>query len=86
VDELNVFLSSGEVQNAAVSIEFAKVKTFQGKILLLLLQSTLYYLFHVTLTYTIFLNIDKVQVQNCKFCTRIKYNVNFKEASELKSR
>ena len=86
VDELNVFLSSGEVQNAAVSIEFAKVKTFQGKILLLLLQSTLYYLFYVTLTYTVFLNIDKVQVQNCKFCTRIKYNVNFKEASELKSR
>ncbi|XP_027906001.1 replication factor A protein 1-like, partial [Vigna unguiculata] len=58
VDELNVFLSSGEVQNCAISIEFAKVKTFQ----------------------------DKVQLQNCKFCTRIKYNVNFKEASELKSR
>jgi len=86
VDELNVFLSSGEVQNVAVSIEFVKVKTFQGKILLLLLQSTLYYLFHVNLTYTIFLNIHKVQVQNCKFYTRIKYNVNFKEASELKSR
>jgi len=37
VDELNVFLSSGEVQNSAISIEFAKVKTFQGKLLLLLL-------------------------------------------------
>ncbi|XP_027916000.1 uncharacterized protein LOC114175441 [Vigna unguiculata] len=30
--------------------------------------------------------VDKVQVQNCKFYTRIKYNVNFNEASELKSR
>jgi len=86
VDELNVFLSSGEVQNVAISIEFAKVKTFQGKLLLLLLYICYYYLFHVTLTYTIFLNLDKVQVQNCKFCTRIKYNINFKEASELKSR
>jgi len=86
VDELNVFLSSGEVQDAAISIEFANVKTFQGKLLLLLLYICYYYLFHGTLTYTIFLNLDKVQVQNCKFCTRIKYNVNFKEASELKSR
>jgi len=53
VDELNVFLSSGEVQNAAVSIEFAKVKTFQGKIFLfykvvsttyaMLLSHTLYF-------------------------------------------
>jgi len=29
VDELNVFLSSGEVQNVVVSIEFAKVKVFK---------------------------------------------------------
>jgi len=37
VDELNVFLSNGEVQSAAISIEFAKVKTFQAKPFLLVL-------------------------------------------------
>jgi len=86
VDEPNVFLSSGEVQNTTISIEFAKVKTFQGKLFLLVLYISYYYLFDVSFTYTIFLNLDKVQVQNCKLCTRIKYNVDFKEASKLKSR
>jgi len=30
VDELNAFLPSAEVQNVVVSIEFGKVKVFQG--------------------------------------------------------
>jgi len=36
-------------------------------------------------SHTLFFILDKVQVQNCKFCT-IKYNVDFKETSELKTR
>lgn len=32
VDELNPFYASGEVQNAIVTIQFAKVNMFQGKI------------------------------------------------------
>ena len=82
---MNVFLSSGEVQNPAIIIEFAKTKTFQGKTFLLVLYIFYYTIINVILTYTFFI-LDKVQVQNCKFCTRIKYNVGFKEASELKSR
>jgi len=54
VDELNVFLSSGEVQNAAISIQFAKVKTFQGKTFLLVLYILDYTIINVSLTYTIF--------------------------------
>lgn len=30
VDELNAFLASGEVENAVVILQFAKVKLFQG--------------------------------------------------------
>jgi len=30
VDDLNVFLGSGEVQNVVISIEFAKLKLFRG--------------------------------------------------------
>jgi len=30
VDELNAFLSSGELQNVVISVQFAKVKIFQG--------------------------------------------------------
>jgi len=30
VDELNTFLSSGELQNVVISLQFAKVKIFQG--------------------------------------------------------
>ena len=30
VDELNAFLASGEVQKVVISIEFAKLKLFQG--------------------------------------------------------
>ena len=55
MDELNVFLSSGEVQNAAISIEFAKVKTSLGNLFLLVLYISYYYLFDVSFTYTFFL-------------------------------
>ena len=54
MDELNVFLSSGEVQNAAMSIEFAKVKTFQGKLCLLVLYISYYTIISVSFKYTIF--------------------------------
>jgi len=30
VDDLNAFLASREVQNVVISIEFAKLKLFQG--------------------------------------------------------
>jgi len=30
VDELNAFLSSGELQNVVISVQFAKVKIFHG--------------------------------------------------------
>ena len=30
VDELNAFLSRGELQNVIISVQFAKVKIFQG--------------------------------------------------------
>ena len=30
VDELNSFLSSGKLQNVVISLQFAKVKIFQG--------------------------------------------------------
>jgi len=53
VDELNVFLSSGEVQNAEISIEFAKIKTFQGKMFLLVLYIIHYTITNVSITYTI---------------------------------
>lgn len=33
VDELNAFLASSEIQNAVISIQFAKVKIFQGILL-----------------------------------------------------
>jgi len=54
VDELNVFLSSGEVQNVVISIKFAKVKTFQGKPFLLVVYIFYYTIINVSLTYTIF--------------------------------
>jgi len=68
---------NGKVQNATISIEFAKVKIFQGKLVITLLWMLVWD--------TLFCNLDKIQVHNCKYCTRIKYNVDFKEASELKS-
>jgi len=46
VDKLNGFLSIGEVQNVVISIEFAKVKSFQGIILIFII--SLYFFFIMT--------------------------------------
>jgi len=54
VDGHQFFLAIGEVQNAATSVEFAKVKTFQGKLLLLVLYISYYTIINVILSYIIF--------------------------------
>ncbi|KAK8467756.1 hypothetical protein PHAVU_007G143500, partial [Phaseolus vulgaris] len=58
VDELNAFLSFGEVENIVISVHFAKVKIFQ----------------------------DKVFLQNSLDCTKIIYNIQSKDATELKKK
>ncbi|ESW33865.1 hypothetical protein PHAVU_001G105000 [Phaseolus vulgaris] len=57
-NELNAFLSCGELQNIVISVQFAKVKIFQ----------------------------EKVCLQNCLDCTKIIYNIQSKDAIELKKR
>ena len=54
MDGHQFFLAIGEVQNAATSVEFAKVKTFQGKLLLLVLYISYYTIINVILSYIIF--------------------------------
>jgi len=85
MEELNDFLSFGEVQNAIISIDFLKLELFKV------------YCYHSRYTFFLYYyeccfeihyssNLDKVQVQNRKYYNRFQYNVDFKEASELKLR
>jgi len=44
VDGLNGFLSTGEIQNVVISIEFAKVKSFQGIFLLFMISLLFFFI------------------------------------------
>jgi len=61
VDKLNDFLSFGEVQNVVINIEFAKVKIFQGILLLFMIYIFLHY-YECCFELHYSSNIDKVQV------------------------
>lgn len=65
VEELNTFLSSGDIENAVVIVQFAKVKNFQGIHSYVILKF-FNFLFSISQYFNLFVWSNMLSVENSK--------------------